>query len=260
MENFYLYLFIIAITFLFYYRLTAENRQKKFIETYHFPLILEREVLYNFNETQKQEILEGLRAYFLILNQANNAKFFVPSQIILHTWRAFIALDEYNKFSQKAFAILITPPLRRKKINKDTLRNAFKTVWSLSQEQEGIKDKRSRKLPSLFSLDKELKIQEGILYRFKKNKTIKSLTQEASFSLTYSSEEYVECSLELGTMKLEFSSEKNMSEYSDNVNYNSSGTKGSDSSDNNNSSGTSSSWFSSDDSSGSSSSSDSSGD
>ena len=265
MEMLYLILASVVCIAGIYYWLTRKRRRANFIERYNFPSALEAS-LSRFTASEKEQILEGLRAYFLLLNQANNVKFFVPSKLLMQTWRAFIQLEEYTKFSKKAFGILIVPPTRSKKINKDTLRNAFKTLWSLAQEQEGIEDKKSRKLPSIFNLDRALAVSKGTLYRFKKNKQRGSkkrrkernqhtFTSESSFSVSYSSDEYSEFSFELGKMESTISSEKSMSDYSDNVAYHSS----SDFSDSNGSSSSSgfSGFFSGDSDSDSSSSSDS---
>ena len=114
----------------------------------------------------------------------------------------------------------------------------------MAQEQEGIEDRKSRKLPSIFKLDIALNIPNGTLYRFKKNKQRKrqyraenSIFEEASFSISYSSDEYFKCSFELGNMEFSFSTEKGMSEYSDNS---------SDSLDNNSDSSSSFGFFSND--------------
>jgi hypothetical protein len=261
-----LYIVMGGLVSLIYYLVTDKKRREKYIKRYEFPLALYETLPSKFSETEKEQIVEALRAYFLILNQANNAKFFVPSLILLKTWRAFIELDEYRHFSKKSFAEVIEPPTRSKKINKNTLRNAFKTVWSLSQDQENIEDKKSRKLPSIFELDKNLNIPKGTVYRFKKNKQRGSkkkrkqiaegtLLDDASFSITYTSDEYAAFSFEIGSMEFSCTSEEIMSEYHDNVSDNSSSSSSSES----NSSG-SGSWFSGGDDSSSSSSSSSSSD
>ena len=240
----YLILGILVYVAIIYYWLTRKRRRREFIENYSFPSALDVS-LSRFSVSEKEQVLEGLRAYFLLLTQAHNVKFFVPSKVLLETWRAFIELDEYKKFSKKAFGVVIIPPTRSKKIKKDTLRNAFKTVWSLAQEQEG-KEKTSQKLPSIFNLDRVLAVPKGTLYRFKKNKERGSkkrrkernqhtFTSESSFSISYSSDEYSEFSFELGKMESTVTTEKNMGEYSDNVGYHSS----SDSSDGNSSSSSS---------------------
>ena len=261
-----LYIVMGGLVSLVYYLATDKKRREKYIKGYQFPLSLYETLPSQFSETEKEQIVEALRAYFLILNQANNAKFFVPSLILLKTWRAFIELDEYRRFSKKAFSEVIEPPARSKKINKDTLKNAFKAVWSLSQKQENIEDKKSRKLSSIFELDKNLNIPKGTVYQFKKNKQRGSkkkrkqiaegtLLDNASFSIYYTSDEYAEFSFEIGGMEFSCTSEEIMSEYHDNVSDNSSSSSSSDS--NSSSSG---SWFSGgDDSSSSSSSSSSSG-
>ena len=235
-----LYITIGGILFLLYYIMTSQKRREKYIKHYEFPLALHETLPSQFSQIEKEQIIEALRAYFLIVNQANNAKFFVPSKILLQTWRAFIELDEYTFFSEKAFDEIIRPPARSKKINKNTLRNAFKTVWSLAQKQENIEDKKSRKLPSIFQLDTNLNIPKGTVYRFKKNKQRGSkkkrtqiaqgtLLDDASFSVTYTSEEYVEFSFEIGGMEFSCTSEDIMSEYHDNVSDNSSSSSSSDS-------------------------------
>ena len=272
MNNMYIYGLVIALAL--YWFITASKRREKYLEKYVFPKELERALSKEFKSEQHEEILEALREYFIILNRANNAKFFVPSKAILTAWRAFILLDVYEKFSDKAFGEYIVPPSSNKKISKWTLRNAFRTVYALASTREGIDRKKQKRLPSIFKLDKLLNIKNGMNFQFKKAKAKKSKRAKsraqrkreneynneekgAIFSISYSSsDEYWECSIETDFTKFSISNESSMSEYNDNTSNASSDSNSASSSDSNSSS---SSWSSGDSSSDSSSSSSDSG-
>jgi hypothetical protein len=221
MENRYLYLFVIALVV--YWFFTARKRREKYLEKYVFPKELETALSKEFKSEQHEQILEALREYFIILNKANNAKFFVPSKAILIAWRIFIDLESYEKFANKAFGEVIVPPKLNKKISKWTLRNAFRTVYALASSREKIDRKKQKKLPSIFKLDKLLNIKNGTKFEFKKGKSKKSKRKienegnGVSFSLSYSSDEYWECSLESDFISFSMSSESSMDEYNDNV-------------------------------------------
>jgi len=253
MDNIYIY---VSVIFGFvYWWLTASKRREKYIRNYCFPEALERALGKEFPREQHQAILEALREYLMIVNKANNAKFFVPSKAILKAWRAFVLLEAYKTFSQKAFGAEIYPPKLSKKIAKWTLRNAFRTVYALATKREGIERKKEKKLPSIFTLDRRLKIKNGTEFTFKKSKNkgskrAKSRSQRASnshedettglsFTLSYSSDEYWECSIESDFMRFSISNESSMDEYKDNS---SSASSDSNTSSSSTSSSSGSSW------------------
>ena len=189
-----------------YWFFTATKRREKYLEKYLFPKELEKALSKEFKSEYHEEILEALREYFIILNRANNVKFFVPSKAILTAWRSFVLLKDYEKFANKAFGKVIVPPKVNKKISKWTLRNAFRTVYALATSREDIDRMKQKKLPFIFRLDKRLNIKKGMTFEFKKGKSKKSKRSRAkrktgnngngaSFSLSYSSDDYWELSL-----------------------------------------------------------------
>ena len=226
MDNIYIYIFVIVLAL--YWFFTATKRREKYLEKYVFPKELEKAHSKVYIPEQHEDILEGLREYFIILNKANNAKFFVPSKAILTAWRSFVLLEGYEKFSKRAFGEVIVPPKSSKKISKWTLRNALRTVYALATERENIDRKKQKRLPYIFRLDKRLNIKKGMTFEFKKGKSKKSKRSRAkrktgdrdngvSFSLSYSSDEYWECSIKSDFKSFSISSESSMDEYNDNT-------------------------------------------
>ena len=223
MNNIYVNLLLLLGVAIIFWRLTAKKRREKYIESYIFSKELKEKLSREFNVAQREEIFEGLREYFSILNRANNVKFFVPSVAILKAWREFSSLENYKEFSKKAFGIIILPPKKSKKIAKKTLQNAVKTMFSLAAKKEGIDSKNDRKLPYLFKLDDVLKVANGTKYQFKRKnsrraksrKRANSKSTDYGWYLWYSSDEYWECNVEIGSMNFSISNEDSLDEYED---------------------------------------------
>ncbi|CAA6820366.1 MAG: Unknown protein [uncultured Sulfurovum sp.] len=224
MESSYLYVLPLPLALVGYWFLTKSKRREKYLENYLFPEALKVALSKEFNDAQQEEILEALREYFFILNKANNAKFFVPSKAILKAWKAFVVLECYPNFSKKVFGSLIVPPRLSKKISKWTLRNAVRTVYALATLREGIERKKVRRLPLIFKLDAKLKLDKGTKFEFKKTKSkngkrkaMRKRQDTARFSLSYSSDDYWECSIESDFIDFSIRNESSMSEYDDNT-------------------------------------------
>ena len=252
MNNIYVNLALLLGVAIIFWRLTAKKRREKYIESYVFSKELKEKLSTEFNVARREEVFEGLREYFSILNRANNVKFFVPSVAILKAWREFSSLENYKEFSKKAFGVSILPPKKSKKIAKKTLKNAVKTMFSLAAKKEGIDPKNERKLPYLFQLDDVLKVANGTKYQFKRKnsrraksrKRANSSAGDYGWSLWYSSDEYWECNIEIGSMNFSISNENSLDEYEDYSSENSSSS--SSSSDSNSSSSSHDDWGSSD--------------
>jgi hypothetical protein len=162
--------FILLMLSLFYaiYQFVRQSSQLSYIERYRFhPGIKQK--LKNKHPTltddQLDLVLQGLRDYFHICNQAKRRMVSMPSQVVDDAWHEFILFTRlYELFCQKAFgrflhhtpAVAMATPIRA--------HSGIKLAWRLACQKETINPKTPRKLPLLFAIDKKLVINDGFFY------------------------------------------------------------------------------------------------
>ena len=142
----------------------------RFIQHYAFPQRVTRELEKRYpslSDEQIEQILEGLRQYFIIGVMANRRMVAMPSRAIDMAWHEFI-LDTrlYRKFCRAAFGRFFHHTPAASMPEADSMRNGMRRAWRLSCQHEGINMKKPTYLPLLFSLDAQLGIADGLSYEY----------------------------------------------------------------------------------------------
>ena len=143
----------------------------------------QQQLIYIFKTASK--VFEGLQQFFLV---AHYAKYEVsmPSKVVDDAWHQFILFTgEYTRFCKEAFGDYFhhKPYPKNEEIEEsDTIPISLLRTWALACRLEGIDPKQPDKLPLLFSLDAELKIENGNLYTLDSEKFSKEMLNQKNLS------------------------------------------------------------------------------
>jgi len=139
----------------------------------------------NLTTSDLDKVFEGLQQFFLV---AHYAKYEVsmPSKVVDDAWHQFILFTgEYTRFCKEAFGDYFhhKPYPKNEEIEEsDTIPISLLRTWALACRLEGIDPKQPDKLPLLFSLDAELKIENGNLYTLDSEKFSKEMLNQKNLS------------------------------------------------------------------------------
>lgn len=147
----------------------VKHYRTKMIETYSFPDSISKKVhtVYpHLNERELQRVIETLRDYFQIVNLAGkNKATAMPSQVVDVAWHEFILFtQEYHRFCKRALGRYIhhTPAEAMK--SKTTAQKQLKRTWRIACFMEHISPASPARLPRIFAIDSQLKIEDGFKY------------------------------------------------------------------------------------------------
>lgn len=116
--------------------------------------------------TQRAEVLEGLRDYFLISNTAGRRMVAMPSQAVDDAWHEFILFTrQYEQFCHRAFGRFLHHTPAEAMTSPTQAGDGIKRAWRLACAHEGIDPKAPDRLPRLFALDARLGIAGGFVYQ-----------------------------------------------------------------------------------------------
>jgi len=114
---------------------------------------------------QRQQIVEGLRDYFLICLRAGRRFVSMPSKAVDEAWHAMILNTRlYQPFCRKAFGRYLHHVPAEAMPTPTTASGGIRTAWRLACELEGINWRAPERMPRLFALDRELGIAAGFVY------------------------------------------------------------------------------------------------
>ena len=118
------------------------------------------------DSTQRAEVLEGLRDYFLICNTAGRRMVAMPSQAVDDAWHEFILFTrQYEQFCQRAFGRFLHHTPVEAMASPTQAGDGIRRAWRLACAHEGIDPKTPARLPRLFALDATLGIAGGFIYQ-----------------------------------------------------------------------------------------------
>jgi len=147
------------------------NQHKKriaFIVSFVFPVSIKKGVNTSYphlNNEQIELVLDTLRTFFLISYKAKLKPVAMPSQVVDVAWHQFILFTKnYEVFCKKGIGRFLhhTPTEAMK--SRTTAQEGIKRAWRLSCHLESINPKLPIRLPMLFAIDSELKIEDGFFY------------------------------------------------------------------------------------------------
>lgn len=151
------------------------SSRTEFIDNYQFPKKIRARVLEehpHLNELQAERVLEGLREYFHVCNEAGRKFISMPSQAVDTAWHEFILFTrEYNNFCTKAFGKFLHHTPAEGMTKPKSAQAGIRTAWRISCARGNINPNSPAKMPMLFAMDSTLDIQDGFLYELNCNGT-----------------------------------------------------------------------------------------
>lgn len=151
-----------------YFKQSAKNRRKKFIENFYFPKTIREkvtEVYPQLSTTEVNEVMRGLKEYFYICNMAGEKFVSMPSQVVDVAWHEFILFTkQYQVFCSKAFGRFLHHVPAEAMRTPTIAQEGIQRAWRLSCKREKINPDSPTKLPILFNIDSKLKISNGFFY------------------------------------------------------------------------------------------------
>lgn len=149
-------------------RAAARRRRGGFIDAYRFHPQIDRKLAERHPQlqpAQRARVLQGLRDYFHVCNQAGRRFVSMPSQVVDDAWHAFI-LDTraYALFCRNAFGRFLHHVPAEAMTAPTRAQHGIRRAWKLACLREGLSPRAPERLPLLFALDAELGIANGFHY------------------------------------------------------------------------------------------------
>ncbi len=144
------------------------NHRSAFIDNYQFPKKIKKQVAKKYphlTEAQLNRVIEQLRVYFHICNNANGKFVSMPSQVVDEAWHEFILFTRaYHDFCKKALGRFLHHTPSEGMATPTTAQMGIKRTWKLACQYENIDPKSATTLPLLFAIDGLFKIEDGFTY------------------------------------------------------------------------------------------------
>ncbi len=149
--------------------LRQRSRRADFIRTYSFPAgVLDRFESAHpaLSPKDRHLVARGLRQFFLAYLGSGRKPVSMPSRVVDDLWHAFILhTRHYQAFCTKAFGrFMHHTPAVVLGANRHSNAGLRRTWWYACLEAK-IDPKKPDRLPLLFALDEQLKIEDGFRYR-----------------------------------------------------------------------------------------------
>jgi hypothetical protein len=131
-----------------------------FIDSYRFPDAVRADFAAAHPELDaaaQMRVLEALRSFFGVHALAPGGIAGVPSRIVEDAWATFATDNCYGAFCDRAFGRFVEPVA-------DSSQGAIAHTWAVSCARERIEPRRPSRLPSLFAIDRELRVRDGRYY------------------------------------------------------------------------------------------------
>jgi hypothetical protein len=162
-------LFVVIVVILLMVFVYKRNKKRiEFIELFEFPISIKKRVNAEYphlNNEQVELVLDTLKSFFLISYKAKSRPVAMPSQVVDVAWHQFILFTKnYEVFCKRGIGRFLhhTPTEAMK--SRTTAQDGIKRAWRLACHLENINPKSPSRLPILFAIDAELKIEDGFFY------------------------------------------------------------------------------------------------
>jgi len=167
--NWTLILLIVAVAAALWWRNKgAKRRRGDYIDHFVFhPAVINkfREVRPNLTPQQEELVFAALKDYFHLCNRAGRRMVAMPSQVVDDAWHAFILFTRgYQQFCRRAFGRFLHHTPAEAMSSPTLAGEGIKRAWRLACAHDGIDPKSPSRLPLLFAIDAELKIENGFFY------------------------------------------------------------------------------------------------
>jgi hypothetical protein len=147
------------------------NIRKKrifFIKSYKFPPGIKEKIKVKYphlTDAELSTVLDGLKSFFIISLKAKGRMVAMPSQVIDFAWHEFILFTRtYQQFCKKGLGKFLHHTPSEVMQSQTQAQEGIKRAWRLACDQEQINVKKPKKLPLLFAIDGDFKIEGGYIY------------------------------------------------------------------------------------------------
>jgi hypothetical protein len=114
---------------------------------------------------QVRRVIDGLRAFFEISQQAKGRIVSMPSVAVDTAWHEFICNTRaYGQFCKRTFGRYLHHTPNEAMPKASSAREGIQRAWVLSCRREGLHVRSPARLPILFAIDSELNIAGGYRY------------------------------------------------------------------------------------------------
>lgn len=162
---------------MFYGSLKGKRVAKRasFISNYNFPETISARIKKlhpELSDKQVADVLSALKNYFHLCSLAEQEVVAMPSKVVDDAWHEFILQTKsYQSFRREAFGYFLhhtsVDPM-----GKSGMKAGLRRTWQLACSREGVSYHKPSRLPTLFAIDHQLKIDEGYYYTLNKLATM----------------------------------------------------------------------------------------
>lgn len=170
-ENILFSITVLALIYWIYWIKDKRHQRTAYIGAYQFPNAIKARVGQHYphlSDDQLSSVIQGLRQYLQLCNNAVGKTVSMPSQVVDAAWHEFILFTkEYKDFCQHGIGHFLhhIPVEGMSSTAKQPER--MREAWFLACQWEGIDPRSPSRLPFLFSIDETLNIPDGYRYSLK---------------------------------------------------------------------------------------------
>jgi hypothetical protein len=115
---------------------------------------------------QRELVLQGLRDYFHLCNEAGRTMVSMPSQVVDDAWHEFILFTrQYKRFCDRALGRFLHHTPAEAMRTPTEAQEGIKRAWRLACARDGIDPGAPSRLPLIFAIDGMLGIANGFRYQ-----------------------------------------------------------------------------------------------
>lgn len=148
-------------------------RRYEFINRYKFETALRSkfsEVYPGLSSHEIERVFDGLLQFFKIAHLAQEQRIAMPSRVVDDAWHQFILFTaDYAQFCKQAFGKFYNHTPSSPIEDRENIAPHLKRTWVMACKLENVDPRNPIRIPLLFSLDAELKINNGHRYELVKN-------------------------------------------------------------------------------------------
>lgn len=159
---------VIGVIVVFFVMKRKQTTQRAYINDYKFNDAIGKKILQKYPHLSNKQIrvvFKALKDYFRICHQAKNKMVAMPSQVVDVAWHEFILYTRaYENFCKKGLGRFLhhTPTEAMK--SPTSAQEGIKRAWRIACAHSRVNPSEPKRLPLLFSIDRQLKIADGFTY------------------------------------------------------------------------------------------------
>lgn len=159
---------ILVISLPLLYNWQLQRRREAYIEAYRFPPAIADKLRARYphlDARQAEQVLAGLRDYFVICHRAGRRMISMPSQAVDVAWHEFILFTRnYQLFCKRGLGRFLHHVPAEAMRTPTLAQEGIKRAWRLACQREQLDPRHTLCLPRLFALDAQLNIPDGFRY------------------------------------------------------------------------------------------------